>query len=799
MQSPKNEFPTAKLFFSWLSLMLLAGGGLTGQTVVEVERNRFEGSRFLISGTYAINVHNGVTYTYQNSSWFGDTNGGGALFVNGGVFTLGPVDGGTGRTVFTGNMARRGGAITITGGAIASLTNVRFGTLSNASSGNRTIGDHGGAIDLVANNSTLILRNAEFYRNVSERGVSPGSAATGGGFGGAIYIPNSGILEVHDSTFGSLAQADPMDFFSTGWTPAVNAAAGTDRGTGNWAIDGRGGAIASQGNVAARISIYNTQFYHNTAARGALNANGDGGAIALSAGTQQATIEDSLFYGNRSRGGLGGGAIYADNPNIVVRLKDTVFTNNIATGNGGAIYLSGGTVNITATKDITYEGNYAATGATNATPSGSKGGFIYMSGAAITNIDIATGATLTIGGSANSAHDTLASSNTNVVINVNSGGDTGTLILHGASTDYSGALNVHAGSVLLGGTAARFTGTSQITVKAGAIFGGVGIANNVSVESGGVFQVGPSGADNMGSGVLGVSGTLKLSGGSMITGRGSLGTALDGVNVVVLGSAAGDWVTADVQANSTLAITGTYTSSLTGAGGVVKTGAGELHMGRTGGYTGGTRLEEGLLSISTDTALGTGAVSITGTDTGLYFRVGMDFANALDISGGVTLTAAVGDVSMQGAITGAGTLIKTGVRELMLGTNASAFTGSVIINQGILSGDINAASAVRLENFATYAGNLVRSSGQLLAGYGSINGNLTLSGGKLSFDFRNWVSGGSLAPDQIHVTGNISSTGNNLINLDNIGAQSAYALLVGAIFRGSISQTFRWPPSTARR
>jgi autotransporter-associated beta strand protein len=810
MQIFKNkfstDFPTARVFFPCLLLMLAAGGVAVGQTVVDVDRNRFESARAIITGTHAINVHDGVTYTLQNSSWLGDTSGGGVFYVNGGVFTLGPVDGGTGRTVFTGNIARRGGAVVITGGAIATLTNVRFGTLTNVNSGNRTIGDHGGAISLIADNTRLTLLNAEFYRNVSERGTPPGGLSVGGGFGGAIYIPNNGVLVVRDSTFGSLSQPDPVDFFSAGWSAPVYGSVGADRGSGNWAIDGRGGAIGTQGaGLVTRISVYNSSFYHNTAARGLINNAGDGGAISLGDGSQQLYVEDSLFYGNRSRGGYGGGALFLNNSTMLATLRDTVFTNNYATGAGGAIFLSGGTLNLAATKDLTYEGNYVAMGVTSSAPRGSGGGFLYM-GAAIANINIATGATLTIGGAANDdAYDNFASSVTNAVINVNSaatattaGGDadTGTLILHAASTDYGGALNIHAGSVLLGGTAARFGGTtSQITVRTGGTFGGVGIARNVTVESGGVLQVGAAGiegADELYT-FMDVVGTLRLADGATITGHGYIGTAVDVINsdtvarpnAIVLGAAAGDWVTARVGAGDTLSIvgSGTFSGTVSGAGGLVKTGAGLLYLARAGSYTGGTRLEEGALLIANERVLGAGTLSVTGANTGLIFEAGMDFANAIDIAGAgsVTLTTLGGDVAMQSAITGAGVLAKTGAGELMLYNNAAAFTGAVVIGQGVLSGDINAASAVLLDGdaSATYAGNLSRSSGQLLAGSGSISGNLALSDARLSFDLHDSASGGAA---QIRVSGSVTSAGNNLINLDNVGTATRYTLFHASAF-----------------
>ncbi|OAM90284.1 autotransporter-associated beta strand repeat-containing protein [Termitidicoccus mucosus] len=793
MQTLKNDFLAAKAAFSWLPLMLALGGAAMGQTVIDVDRNRFESAHANVTGTTIINVHDGVTYTYEGAGLIASEDGG-ALKVDGRntMLIIGPVDGGTGKTVFTGNQAWRGGAITLVNTASASLTNVRFGDLNRANAGNRTIGEHGGAINISAG-ASLTLRNAEFYRNVAERGPRLSTGSIGGGHGGAIYMISSGTLEIYDSTFGALARPDPVDFFSAGWTPAVNAVSTDDRGTGNWAISGLGGAIGSSAAGATRISIYNSFFYHNTAARSSIAAGGAGGAIALgeNGGAQQAYIENTLFYGNRARDGLGGGAIYVNGAGgVTVTLQDSVFTNNFTTGNGGAIYMNAGRLNLIATRDLAYEGNYAATGVTNSAPSAAKGGFLYMSGAAIANIDIAPGATLTIGSTANSAHDTFTSNNTNATINVNSGSaggsGGGTLVLHGASTNFSGTLAVHAGGVLLGGTSARLTGTNTVTVKTGGTFGGIGIARNVSVESGGVLQVGLNDMAAPTDSLFAATGTLMMANSSKFTGNGYIMAAINEegspINSIVLGTSAGDWVTAEILASSTIIISGS--SLLTGSGGLLKTGDGTLEIRRAGDYAGGTRLEGGLLVIRDANALGTGTVSVSGTNTGVIFGTGMDFANAMDISGGVTLTTSVGDVSMQGSITGAGTLIKQGSRELMLNNSASAFTGTIAINQGVLSGNINAASAVRFAN-ATYAGNLVRSAGQLLAGSGSISGNLSLADGRLSFDLRDYDGAiGGVFYDQIRVSGSISNSGNTTINLDNVGTQQTYFLMFGGDLSG---------------
>lgn len=100
----------------------------------------------------------------------------------------------------------------------------------------------------------------------------------------------------------------------------------------------------------------------------------------------------------------------------------------------------------------------------------------------------------------------------------------GTAVLSGANT-YSGPTLVNAGTLLVANTTGSGTGTSAVTVAAGATFGGTGIvapggANIISVANGGFVSAG---------GVSTEIGNLKLDGGST---TGSLLTMTSGAKFV---------------------------------------------------------------------------------------------------------------------------------------------------------------------------------------------------------------------------------------------------------------------------
>ena len=129
-----------------------------------------------------------------------------------------------------------------------------------------------------------------------------------------------------------------------------------------------GGAIyASATNSKIPIRIYNTnfgEFYNATSSVGNGNiATKDGGAIYLSSKSYM-DIQDSNFYGNSSAGK--GGAIYiGQNSNVTI--YDSSFIGNSAGEEGGAIYVDKNAVlSIYAVeKDVLFEGN-TANGVANA-------------------------------------------------------------------------------------------------------------------------------------------------------------------------------------------------------------------------------------------------------------------------------------------------------------------------------------------------------------------------------------------------------------------------------------------------
>jgi fibronectin-binding autotransporter adhesin len=287
-------------------------------------------------------------------------------------------------------------------------------------------------------------------------------------------------------------------------------------------------------------------------------------------------------------------------------------------------------------------------------------------------------------------------------------GGTGTWRLGGAANDWTNS----AGSV-----------NSDFAPDAFAVFQGA--AGTVTVDGAG--------------GAVGVSGVQFAVDGYTVTGAG-LTLAADQTPIRV-----GDLTPASAG------MTATINSVLSGAGQLVKVDGGTLVLGGTNTYTGGTLVNEGVLSISNDANLGAAAGDLTFDGGTLRLTSGVTLARAvtLEAGGGTIRTDAVSSVS--GDITGGGGLTKTGTSVLTL-TGTNTYSGGTTISDGALAlgngpasgsivGDVLNNGQLTFANPGayTFAGEIsgsgnVRKTGagvQTLTGANSYAGTTTVAAGTL--------------------------------------------------------------------
>ncbi|MEI8373033.1 MAG: autotransporter-associated beta strand repeat-containing protein [Planctomycetota bacterium] len=188
-------------------------------------------------------------------------------------------------------------------------------------------------------------------------------------------------------------------------------------------------------------------------------------------------------------------------------------------------------------------------------------------------------------------------------------------------------------------------------------------------------------------------------------------------NAVVDTTAGGGNYTLTVGNNNASSTFGGTIQNSTGTLGLTKTGSGTLVLSGNNTYSGGTRINQGVLSINADANLGAGNNPIT-------FNGGtLEVADAgwistsrnirLNSSGTIRIDAQSDDLAVWGTIDGSGALIKTGNSTLgLMGSNT--YSGGTTVIGGVLGvgtdagfGSVPASPAVNI----TLNGGVLRNSG----------------------------------------------------------------------------------------
>jgi autotransporter-associated beta strand protein len=244
----------------------------------------------------------------------------------------------------------------------------------------------------------------------------------------------------------------------------------------------------------------------------------------------------------------------------------------------------------------------------------------------------------------------------------------GTLTLTGTNT-YSGGTTVSTGTL-----AGNIAANTNLTVAGGATYEDGGAArsvnalngagditngNGLSVQSG-AFSGLISGAGSLskgGAGTLILSGNNTYNGGTSVS-AGTLQIGNGGTNGSVTGDIANN---AELRFNRSDALS--YGGVISGAGSLTQAGAETLILSGNNTYSGGTTVSAGGLTVGG--TLGNGS-----------------YAGAIANNGSLTFDQSAPQ-TLSGAITGTGTLTKSGAGTLSLNENASQ--GAVKLNEGRLN------------------------------------------------------------------------------------------------------------------
>ena len=414
------------------------------------------------------------------------------------------------------------------------------------------------------------------------------------------------------------------------------------------------------------ISVYGNGAYHNYNLKFKAGAIFDGNYV------------NSLY-------GLGrGGAIYYDS--IAENLSfssNTKFTNNYAKSQGGAIYIIGGAINLSASDgDILFQGNRQGASFDPVTGkpiigSGTPNAIMFASDRSTNflNLNASDGYKIEF-------YDPVAVNSIGKADVVKAGD--GDVIFYGDKgkssdfdTNLKGNTTVKGGNFLLkDGVKYGNTSIGTFTVESGGAVGGGGDSTLrttvLNVQNGGAIT-GTGGTFNI------ESSNINMADGSKLTGYGTIDATSD---LKISGT-----INADIADGMSLEMARSMAGSNAS---LVKTGEGTLEFSKKNAYTGVTNINEGTLKTNIANAFAQSSqVTVNNNavlDLNNYSQIANEFSGTGDVElGSATLTVNnTTGKSFSGSIGGTGVLTKTGTGNLIL-SGASDYSGGTNINAGSIT------------------------------------------------------------------------------------------------------------------
>ena len=323
---------------------------------------------------------------------------------------------------------------------------------------------------------------------------------------------------------------------------------------------------------------------------------------------------------------------------------------------------------------------------------------------------------------------------------------TATLTLTGANT-YTGGTTIHSGT--LAGTTSSLQG--DISNNAAILFDQSTNGTYSSIMSGTGYLI------KDGTATLTLTGANTYTGGTTIH-SGTLAGTTSSLQGNISNNAA---VLFDQNAS------GSYVSTLSGNGTLIKLGVGSLTLSANNTYTGATIISAGTLQIGDGGTSGNIASTSIVNNSALVLNRSNDF-------------------SLVSSINGTGSLTKNGNGTATLSGNNS-YTGGTVINSGTLAGT-TASLQGNIENYASilFAQSFNGTYSDTLSGTGSLikDGTATLTlAGNMTYTGATTVNAGTLAGTTLTLQGNISNNASVLFNQSSNGTYSSIISGTGSLIK----------------
>jgi|GEM_PF-1223743 len=732
---------------------------------------------------------------------------------------------GTGRWIFSGaNTFKAGTPFNIFGGTLEVQNASAFGLSSSAVVNNATLQidgvslaslsiglQTGGNIQMNGSGTlnAVVLGTAAAssmtLATTSASDISTVSAMSGGAVDGVVHVAGPGTVVLPNNNFGTNGA-----WSTDGGTNQLTTTTSLGQSAKYLAFGAAStGVLQLNGNSITALALTSNP---TAGTPGVINGNANPATLTVNNGTAN-TFAGSLTDGagggalSLTKGGLGtltlsGASTYTGNTTISL----------------GALNLTGSLVNSAVT--VASGATLAGAGSVGNSVTVQSGGVLDPGTAGIAGKLTAGSLTLNSGSSSSFEFDTIASTNDQMIVSTSggltiNGGAISLFLTNGnnfaaAGTyklmQYTGAIGGSGVSSLTIGNAqpgyAYAFGTSSGYVTVTITSAGVNTAWSVDANgtwsdttkwTGGIVPNSAGAAATLGAGTVlrtvtlsapatvgGISFTnsnsFVVTGSSPLTlansGSGISLSAIAGtVNAISTPVVLNGNLTASVSAGKSLAFSGAVSSS--SAQTVTVNGAGTVSLsgvntyGPASGTVGTTLNGGGVLNVGNNSALSTGDLDFTGSSTLKSGLSGLTLANyvIIDSVANATVDNNGNPVSLNGNISGGGTLVANGTGTLTLG-GANSYTGPTTVNGGTLAistdAGLGTVPGAEVQNVILNGGTLLGTSSFLVNSTRDIG--VGLSAGSVGTNANISATSGSV----FNFSGVIASAGNTGMNGLNV-------------------------------